>query len=274
MPKIRKNREFRFVFLRCKVTKQFEYLPNFLNSNFQLFFKIMDKDLINKRFNEAILWLIEKSYAKTKFEISNKLVITPTKLSEILSGRLRLTTEIVARLAQNYPQISLEWIMLGEGLMEKNDPFVNLSTMADVEKYCNSKSGTKKLPLLPVSAVAGWNGVDAEGINIDECDQMVVPYLVDAGAEFLIRVTGNSMYPTYANGDILACRRVRESRNIQWGKVYVIDSEEGPMVKRLKKSDDENCILCCSDNSEYEPFTLLKSAIRSISLVVGSIQVE
>ena len=42
------------------------------------------------------------------------------------------------------------------------------------------------LPLLPVSAVAGWNGVDAEGINIDECDQMVVPYLIDARAEFLI----------------------------------------------------------------------------------------
>ena len=54
-------------------------------------------------------------------------------------------------------------------------------------------------------------------------------------------------------GDILACRRVREARNIQWGKVYVIDSEEGTMVKRLKTSDDEECILCCSDNPEYDP---------------------
>ena len=232
----------------------------------------MDKDLINKRFNEAILWLLEKGYAKTKFEISNKLFITPTKLSEILSGRLRLTTEIVARLVQNYPQISLEWIMLGEGFMEKNSQIVNFSTMADANHYCIERD--KTLPLLPMLAVGGWNGFDVEGVNFDDCDRMVVPYLVEAGAEFLIRVTGKSMQPTYGNGDILACRRVRESRNIKWGKVYVIDSEEGPMVKRLKKSDDENCILCCSDNSEYEPFTLLKSAIRSISLVVGSIQVE
>ena len=164
--------------------------------------------------------------------------------------------------------------MLGEGLMEKNDPFVNLSTMADLEKYYNSKFNTKNLPLLPVSAVAGWNGVDAEGININECDQMVVPYLVDAGAEFLIRVTGNSMYPTYANGDILACRRVRESHNIQWGKVYVIDSEEGPMVKRINLSDNEDTILCQSDNPNFAPFTLRKSEIRSLALVVGSIQVE
>ncbi len=243
----------------------------------------MDKSLINKRFNEAIFYLLERGYAETKFEISNKLFITPTKLSETLSGRLNVSTEVVARLAQNYPQISLEWIMLGEGLMEKNDPFVNLSTMADVEQYCNNNTRSKKfsilnsqfsLPLLPVSAVAGWNGVDAEGININECDQMVVPYLVDAGAEFLIRVTGNSMYPTYANGDILACRRVRESRNIQCGKVYVIDSEEGPMVKRIRPSDDEELILCHSDNPDYAPFTLRKSEIRSLALVVGSIQVE
>ena len=159
----------------------------------------MDKDLINKRFNEAILWLLEKGYAKTKFEISNKLFITPTKLSEILSGRLRLTTEIVARLVQNYPQISLEWIMLGEGVMEKNSQIVNFSTIAESNQYCIQKD--KTLPLLPMSAVGGWNGFDIEGVNFDDCDRMVVPYLVEAGAEFLIRVTGKSMQPTYGNGD-------------------------------------------------------------------------
>lgn len=232
----------------------------------------MDKSLINKRFNEAIFWLLEKGHAETKFEISNKLFITPTKLSETLSGRLNVSTEVVARLAQNYPQISLEWIMLGEGFMEKNNPIVEIETIADVYQYCTRKD--KTLPLLPVTAVAGWNGVDVEGVNLDECERMVVPYLVEAGAEFLIRATGKSMQPTYNNGDILACRRVREARNIQWGKVYVIDSEEGPMVKRLKKSEDEECILCISDNPEYDPFELRKDEIRSVSLVVGSIQVE
>lgn len=236
----------------------------------------MDKSLINKRFNEAIFYLLEKGYAETKFEISNKLFITPTKLSETLSGRLNVSAELVARLAQNYKQISLEWIMLGEGLMEKNDPIVELSTMADVYQYCKDreKDMEQTLPLLPMSAVAGWNGVDVDGIEINRCDQMVVPYLVEAGAEFLIRITGNSMYPTYANGDILACRKVRESRNIQWGKVYVLDSEEGPMVKRIQPSDDEECIVCHSDNPNFAPFMLRKTEIRSLALVIGSIQVE
>ena len=75
-------------------------------------------------------------------------------------------------------------------------------------------------------------------------------------------------------GDILACRRVREARNIQWGKVYVIDSEEGTMVKRLKTSDDEECILCCSDNAEYDQFNIRKGEIRQIALVVGLHRIE
>ena len=75
-------------------------------------------------------------------------------------------------------------------------------------------------------------------------------------------------------GDILACRCVREARNIQWGKVYIIDSEEGTMVKRLKTSDDEECILCCSDNPDFEPFELLKGEIRQIALVVGLHRIE
>ncbi len=239
----------------------------------------MDKDLINRRFNEAIFYLLEKGYAETKFEISNKLFITPTKLSETLSGRLNVSTEVVARLAQNYPQISLEWIMLGEGEIANDGVGTRHAVSVTSEpSQKNSQfsifNSQFSLPLLPISAVAGWNGVDVEGVNLDECERMVVPYLVEAGAEFLIRATGKSMQPTYNNGDILACRRVREARNIQWGKVYVIDSEEGPMVKRLKKSEDEECIICISDNPEYDPFELRKEEIRSVSLVVGSIQVE
>ena len=130
------------------------------------------------------------------------------------------------------------------------------------------------LPLLPFSAVGGWNGVDIDGVDINDCERMFVPYLVDIGAQFLVRLTGKSMHPTYSNGDILACRRINDAHTLQWGKVYFIDSSEGPMIKRIKKSDDEECILCVSDNPEYDPFELRKQEIRSVSLVVGSIQAE
>ena len=157
--------------------------------------------------------------------------------------------------------------------MEKNQ---NVGTQCAVSltSKANQKNSQPSLPLLPVSAVAGWNGIDVDGVNPNDCERIVVPDFTEIGAEFLIRAKGNSMYPTYSNGAILACRRVRETRNIQWNKVYVIDSAEGPMVKRHKKSDDENSILCCSDNPDFDPFELQKDEIRSLSLVVGSIQID
>lgn len=163
--------------------------------------------------------------------------------------------------------------MLGEGFMEKNQN-VGTQCAVSVTSKANQKNSQPSLPLLPVSAVAGWNGIDVDGVNPNDCERIVVPDFTEIGAEFLIRAKGNSMYPTYSNGDILACRRVRETRNIQWNKVYVIDSAEGPMVKRLKKSDDGNSILCCSDNPDFDPFELQKDEIRSLSLVVGSIQID
>jgi phage repressor protein C with HTH and peptisase S24 domain len=132
----------------------------------------------------------------------------------------------------------------------------------------------KKLPLLPMSAVAGWSGVEELGVRCSDCQWVELPDILDFGADFLIRANGDSMSPTYCSGDILACKSIRELNFFQWGKVYVIDSSQGVMVKRLEQSDDEESILCVSDNPRFRPFSLRKDEIRSISLVVGLFRAE
>lgn len=83
------------------------------------------------------------------------------------------------------------------------------------------------------------------------------------------------MYPKYSSGDILACRKVPEVTFIQWGKIYVIDSCQGAMVKRLFEIDGQpDVLLCKSDNNAYPPFRLPKTEIRSLSIVVGAIRLE
>lgn len=91
----------------------------------------------------------------------------------------------------------------------------------------------------------------------------------------MIRVSGSSMYPKYSNGDILACRRVHDILFFQWGKVYVIDSSQGALVKRVFKDESQDNILLVSDNMEkYPPFSFPKSDIRSLSIVLGVIRLE
>ncbi|WP_368857655.1 S24 family peptidase, partial [Vibrio parahaemolyticus] len=56
--------------------------------------------------------------------------------------------------------------------------------------------------------------------------------------------------------------------------VYVLDTNQGAIIKRIEKSDDEDSILIVSDNEKYSPFTLHLSQVRSIALVIGLIRLE
>lgn len=168
-----------------------------------------------------------------------------------------------------FPELNRTWLLTGEGSMLRNNN--NESN----ETYENNETNNHTLPLIPIAAVAGFNGLDIPGIPLTQCPQYSIPDFIEQKAEYLIRVSGSSMYPKYSSGDILACRRIQEITFIQWGKIYVIDSQQGAMVKRLFEiPDDPEQILCKSDNPQYPPFQLPKSEIRSLSIVVGVIRME
>lgn len=145
------------------------------------------------------------------------------------------------------------------------------------QSYFGGDDGTVvSLPLIPLDAVAGLPTDDNDGVLLDNCERYTIPEFSAKGAQYLIRVSGTSMLPKYNNGDILACRKIDEITFFQWGKVYVMDTRQGALVKKLfpDKSNPDN-VLCVSENkSEFPPFSLPKEEIRSLSIVVGVIGVE
>ncbi|MBQ9440035.1 MAG: LexA family transcriptional regulator [Paludibacteraceae bacterium] len=188
-----------------------------------------------------------------------------------------------------FPDLNREWLLYGEGSMLKtivndttqrqcrdNAETVPTTPTAQNEQQPNENTPQRRtLPLIPIDAVAGYNGWDEPGINLIDCTQYEIPDFQAVHADFLIRVSGSSMYPKYSSGDILACRKIDEITFLQWGKIYVIDSRQGAMVKRIFEIDDDpTCISCVSDNEKYPPFKLPKSEIRSLSIVVGAIRLE
>ena len=145
------------------------------------------------------------------------------------------------------------------------------------QSYFGGDDGTVvSLPLIPLDAVAGLPGDDNDGVLFDNYERYTIPEFSAKGAQYLIRVSGTSMLPKYNNGDILACRKIDEITFFQWGKVYVMDTRQGALVKKLfpDKSNPDN-VLCVSENkSEFPPFSLPKEEIRTLSIVVGVIGVE
>jgi len=126
--------------------------------------------------------------------------------------------------------------------------------------------------LIPLNAMAGALTSNQTILEYD-CERYVVPAF--KGADFLIPVKGSSMYPKYSSGDIVACQRVPMSNLFfQWNKVYVIDTDQGPLIKRIKPGHDKDHVLIVSDNEKYDPFELPCASIYAVALVIGVIRLE
>ena len=165
------------------------------------------------------------------------------------------------KLLTKYPDLSADWLITGKGPMYRSDlPVAHPATEPNAG-----------IPLIPINAMAGAF-TDSQVVLELECERYVVPVFKEA--EFLITVKGSSMIPKYNSGDIVACKRMPLDTFFQWNKVYVLDTEQGPLIKRVKKGTTDETLTIFSDNPKYEPFELPRTKIYHIALVVGVIRLE
>lgn len=161
-----------------------------------------------------------------------------------------------------FPELNREWLLYGEGSMLNED----LSCTSSLKKK-EEKSDTR--PRIPYDAAAGTLTETIEGVTEYQCEEVPVisafPHY-----DFTIRVVGRSMEPEYFAGDEVACLKVNEKRFLQWGRVHVLDTTQGVVIKRIY--DNGDCITCRSYNPEFPDFSIPKEDIRSYNLVVGSLR--
>lgn len=139
----------------------------------------------------------------------------------------------------------------------------------------DDKKAAFTLPLIPIAAMAGKSLWDSEGVVLSNCKRYSVPELYGTGAEFLICASGDSMLPKIHDGDILACKWIRDILFWQAGRAYVLDTTQGGMVKVLFECHEDNDYLICHsyNTDNYPDFRIPKSEIRSVAIVVASLKI-
>jgi len=205
---------------------------------------------------------------------SVKLGVSPTIIHNIIKGRNAPSYDIIQKIVLSFDNINTNWLITGAGEMFANDYGTKLEKCLTVAKEnvpLYKSNDLEGIPLLPINAMAGFFQGETKILE-HECDRYVVPIFKEA--EFLIPVKGSSMYPKYNSGDIVACKRMPLDTFFQWNKVYVLDTEQGALIKRVKKGNNDESIMIVSDNANYEPFELKRSKIYNIALVVGVIRLE
>ena len=198
-------------------------------------------------------------------EFAKSLNTSRERISRVIKLKNGISSDLANTIIEKYNNVNYNWLRYGEGEMLNE----NKKSIAKPEEDDYS------VPLIPIDAVAGFGTGDFEGGRYENCERYKIPEFRTAKVEFVVHVNGSSMYPKYSSGDILACRKVYDILFFQWGKVYVIDSSQGVLVKRVFECPSEDYILLVSDNGEnYPSFSIPKNDIRSLSIVLGVIRME
>ena len=196
---------------------------------------------------------------------ARRLGISPKTISTWLS-RNTLDVELIR---QKCPDVSSDWLLTGEApMLRTNTP----TSISEPQVAYHTNNHTTGIPLIPLSAMAGNFTLDHTVLE-SECERYIIPAL--SHADFLITVKGLSMYPRFTPGDIVAGQRITLTDHLfLWNRTYVIDTTQGPLIKRIKPADDPDHVTLLSDNPDYDPITLPLTAIHALALVVGTIRLE
>lgn len=156
-----------------------------------------------------------------------------------------MTLGLLTRVADTFPDIlNRDYLLTGEGDVAAPDRSMR--------------------PHFEATARAGF----MTGLSTPETGSLRPrdPYMPDY--DFSITVEGDSMLPRIGSGDILYCRRSLDRANPPIGKVCVIDTKDGPVVKVLTAATDESVTLH-SLNPAYADRFIPTDAILGIAQVIG-----
>ena len=185
-------------------------------------------DYLKRVYNMAAL----RGLCNTKKEFAQLLGVSDKALSSAMNG------------SETY---------LTKSLLKKVELFVSANGLE-----AEPEDGDTSVLVIPYEARGGTIGDFVQGVNEYDCEKIISPI---RGADFAMEVTGDSMSPEYPSGSRVLIKKVSETF-IAWNEVYVLDTPDGAVIKRVRKTEEPTVVECVSVNPAYQPYTIPRDFIR------------
>lgn len=180
----------------------------------------------------------------TQKQLAEKLGIDQSTISSWVRGKTEPSFETLKKIQK----------VFGISFTDDATPYIELNKdWIEIKFYENIK------------ASAGC-GVDnhCDGYELLTVDRKLLNPRVDPAKHHGIRVHGDSMEPTFKDGDVIFVEPF--TGDFANNRVYIIKRKDDVFIKRLKKSGELFEII--SDNPDYESYKLEHEKIQIIGRVV------
>lgn len=179
----------------------------------------------------------------TMAQVAERLGVTPPAVTNQLNGRI-FSAKMARRYADEFG-FNMEYLLTGKGALLASDAAIA------TEEYT--------VPLVPFTVRGGTLQDYCDGATVWDCEPIISPV---KGAELAFEVSGDSMAPAFPPGARVLLKKVRN--NIMWGEIYVVDTEDGAVLKRVFPTDDGDILELRSDNPAYPPVRMPTAHIRGV----------
>lgn len=172
---------------------------------------------------------VRKGLVKTKKEFAALCGVNPSTMSAAMNGDERYLTD---------------------SLLDKIE-IENPPLRREIEQ--------EMVVVIPTGARAGTIADFADAVTQYDCERIVTPI---KGADYAIQVTGDSMSPEYPSGSIALLKKINERAFVEWGKTFVLDTDNGPVLRSIRKTESPDVVECVALNPAYQPFSIKMGFIK------------
>jgi phage repressor protein C with HTH and peptisase S24 domain len=185
--------------------------------------------------------------------------------SPIENGARKIGKRLSQDVIKHY-HINDRWLATGTGNMFTDEEFYS----SELSVKTDSTEGVPFINVNPSDISSG------EFNLLREKPEYYVNFRPFNDCDAYLPIYGDSMYPKYASGEIIAVREVINKDIIQWGEAYLIIADEYAnnitTVKLLFEHQRNDKIVLRASNPNYKGDTILdRSAIKRLFIVKGKI---
>lgn len=189
-----------------------------------------------------------------------------------LESKTGITEDVLAKFIAAYPDVSIQWLMTGEGpIMQEKEQKVISNRLFPLKT--DRVIDSQEIPLYDFDASAGLVAI-FNSLHVEATDYLRIPNLPPVDGAIYVR--GESMAPLLKSGDIVMYKKKELSiDSILWGEIYLLsfvsDGDTYTAVKYIRKSDRTDSVCLASFNPSFAPMDIPMSSVTALALVKATL---